>query len=163
MRGARDVGALFRLRRLIRERGVSLVHTIAPSTAGWAGSRQNRAAARSSAAARVDSNPAHPRLSLADRIITSGEAVRATVIAAGIAPDKIVVVSAGVDTEQFHPASRQGRARRAPARRPPVVGLVANVEARRATMSSSTPPRGARGRAPTHASSSSATASALTR
>src|SRR4029453_4948355 len=104
MRRAADVGALIRLRRLIRERGVSLVHTHRSVDSGLA-----RPAAKSLGRPVVRSRhvsiPIRHALvyRLADRVIASGEAVRATVMAAGIAPEKIVPVSAGVDTEQFHP------------------------------------------------------------
>src|SRR6266850_654398 len=65
---------------------------------------------------------------LADRVITSGEGVRAMVIAAGIAPARVVSISAGVDSERFHPGvsgkpvrDELGLGDAA------VVGLVANV------------------------------------
>src|SRR5207244_3307543 len=41
---------------------------------------------------------------LAHRIVTSGEAVRAIVVRAGIAPERIVAIPSGVDTARFHPA-----------------------------------------------------------
>src|SRR5262245_51439019 len=104
MRGAADVGALFRLRRLIRARRVSIVHTHS-SVDSWLGSLAAKSLGRPAVRSRHVSIPIRHTLvyRLADRIITSGEAVRATVIAAGIAREKIVSVSAGVDTEQFHP------------------------------------------------------------
>ena len=104
MRGAVDVGALVRLRRLIRERRVSVVHTHS-SVDSWLGSLAAKSLGRPVVRSRHVSIPIRHTLvyRLADRIITSGEAVRATVVAAGIAPKKIVSVSAGVDTEQFHP------------------------------------------------------------
>jgi glycosyltransferase involved in cell wall biosynthesis len=104
MRGAADVGALLRVGRLIGRRGVSLVHTHS-SVDSWLGSLAAKSLRRPVVRSRHVSIPIrHPLVyRLADRIITSGDAVRATVLAAGIAPEKIVSVSAGVDTEQFHP------------------------------------------------------------
>jgi glycosyltransferase involved in cell wall biosynthesis len=129
MRSAADVRALFRLHGLIREHGVSLVHTHS-SIDSWLGGIAAKSLGRSVVRSRHVSIPIRHTLvyRLADRIITSGEAVRATVIAAGIAPEKIVPVSAGVDTEQFHPGV-SGKAVRDELRLggAPVVGLVANV------------------------------------
>jgi len=129
MRGAADVGALFHLRRLIRDRQVSLVHTHS-SVDSWLGSLAAKSLGRPVVRSRHVSIPIRHTLvyRLADRIITSGEAVRATVVAAGIAPEKIVSVSAGVDTEQFHPGvSGKSVRHELGLGGVPVVGLVANI------------------------------------
>jgi glycosyltransferase involved in cell wall biosynthesis len=129
MRAAADVGALFRLRRLIRERGVSVVHTHS-SVDSWLGSLAAKSLGRPVVRSRHVSIPIRHTLvyRLADRIITSGEAVRATVVAAGVAPEKIVSVSAGVDTEQFHPGVSGKSVRdELGLGGEPVVGLVANI------------------------------------
>jgi glycosyltransferase involved in cell wall biosynthesis len=129
MRGAADVRALFRLRRLIRARGVSIVHTHS-SVDSWLGSLAAKSLGRPVVRSRHVSIPIRHTLvyRLADRIITSGEAVRATVVAAGVAPEKIVSVSAGVDTEQFHPGVSGKSVRdELGLGGEPVVGLVANV------------------------------------
>src|SRR5215510_12419060 len=129
MRGAADVGALFRLRRLIRARRVSIVHTHS-SVDSWLGSLAAKSLGRPVVRSRHVSIPIRHTLvyRLADRIITSGEAVRATVVAAGVAPEKIVSVSAGVDTEQFHPGVSGKSVRdELGLGGEPVVGLVANI------------------------------------
>src|SRR5262249_1137138 len=83
--------ALFRLRRLIRERRVRAVHPHS-SVDSWLGSFAAKSLGRPVVRSRHVSIPIRHTLvyRLADRIITSGEAVRATVVAAGIAPKKIV-------------------------------------------------------------------------
>ena len=129
LRSGADVGALFRLRRLIRERGVSLVHTHS-STDSWLGGMAAKSLGRPVVRSRHVSIPIRHTLvyRLADRIITSGEAVRVTVIAVGIAAEKIVSVSAGVDTEQFHPGvSGQSVRDELGLGGAPVVGLMANI------------------------------------
>ena len=129
MRGAADVGALFRLRRLIRARRVSIVHTHS-SVDSWLGSLAAKSLGRPVVRSRHVSIPIRHTLvyRLADRIITSGAAVRATVVAAGVAPEKIVSVSAGVDTEQFHPGVSGKSVRdELGLGGEPVVGLVANI------------------------------------
>jgi glycosyltransferase involved in cell wall biosynthesis len=129
MRSATDVRAFLRLRRLIRKRGVSLVHTHS-SVDSWLGSLAAKSLRRPVVRSRHVSIPIrHPLVyRLADRIITSGEAVRATVIGAGIGPEKIVTVSAGVDTEQFH-AGVSGKSVRDELGLggASVIGLVANI------------------------------------
>src|SRR5215510_5256906 len=129
MRSATHVGALLRLRRLIRERGVNLVHTHS-SVDSWLGSLAAKSLRRPIVRSRHVSIPIRHTLvyRLADRIITSGEAVRATVVAAGIPPEKIVSVSAGVDIEQFHPGVSGKSVRdELGLGGVPVVGLVANI------------------------------------
>jgi glycosyltransferase involved in cell wall biosynthesis len=131
MESATDVGAIVRLRRLVRARGVSLVHTHS-SVDSWLGGIAAKSLGRAVVRSRHVSIPIRRRRALvyrlADRIITSGEGVRAIVIGAGIAPERVVSISAGVDTERFHPGV-SGK----PVRDElglgdaPVVGLVANV------------------------------------
>src|SRR6266850_1659176 len=131
MRGATDLRAIVRLRRLVRERGVSLVHTHS-SVDSWLGGVAARSLGRPVVRSRHVSIPIQRRRALvyrlADRVITSGEGVRAMVIAAGIAPARVVSISAGVDSERFHPGvsgkpvrDELGLGDAA------VVGLVANV------------------------------------
>ena len=126
-----DVGAILHLRRLIRERDVRLVHTHS-SVDSWLAGVAAKSARRPVVRSRHVSIPIRRRRAsvyrLADRIITSGEGVRAIVVAAGIAPERVVSISAGVDAGRFH-AGVSGR----PVRNElglgeaPVVGLVANV------------------------------------
>jgi glycosyltransferase involved in cell wall biosynthesis len=131
MRSATDVGAILRLRRLIRERDIRLVHTHS-SVDSWLAGVAAKSLGRPVVRSRHVSIPIRRRRALvyrlADRIITSGEGVRAIVVAAGIAPERVVSISAGVDGGRFH-AGVSGR----PVRNElglgeaPVVGLVANV------------------------------------
>jgi glycosyltransferase involved in cell wall biosynthesis len=131
MRSAADVGALLRLRRLIRDRDVGIVHTHS-SVDSWLAGLAARSLGRPVVRSRHVSIPIRRRRALvyrlADRIITSGESVRSIVIAAGIAPERVVAISAGVDGERFH-AGVSGRAVRDELGLgdAPVVGLVANV------------------------------------
>jgi glycosyltransferase involved in cell wall biosynthesis len=129
MSSAADVGAILRLRRLIRERGASIVHTHS-SVDGWLGGIAAKSLGCRVVRSRHVSIPIRSALvyRLADRVITSGEAVRSVVIGAGIAPERVVSISAGVDSERFHPGV-SGKAVRDEfgLGNAPVVGLVANV------------------------------------
>jgi len=131
MRSATDVGGILRLRRLIRDRDVSLVHTHS-SIDSWLAGVAAKSLGRPVVRSRHVSIPIRRRRALvyrlADRVITSGEGVRSIVIAAGIAPERVVAISAGVDGDQFH-AGVSGRPVRAELGldEAPVVGLVANV------------------------------------
>ena len=131
MRGATDLGAALRLRRLIRERGVSVVHTHS-SVDSWLAGVAAKSLSRPVVRTRHVSIPIRRRRALvyrlADRIITSGESVRSIVIAAGIAPEHVVTISAGVDADRFH-SGVSGNTVRAELGlgSAPVVGLVANV------------------------------------
>src|SRR5216683_1963262 len=106
MGSATDIGAIVRLRRLMRERGVSLVHTHS-SVDSWLGGVAAKSLGRPVVRSRHVSIPIRRRRALvyrlADRIITSGEGVRAMVIGAGITPEHVVAISAGVDSTRFHP------------------------------------------------------------
>src|SRR5439155_26966645 len=130
MRSATDVGAIVRLRRIVRERGVSLVHTHS-SVDSWLAGMAARSLARPVVRSRHVSIPIRRRRALvyrlADRIITSGEAVRALVIASGVAPERVVAIPAGVDAARFHGAV-SGKRVRDELELPPgaaLVGLVA--------------------------------------
>src|SRR5262249_27144704 len=140
MRRATDVGALLRLRRLIRDRGVSLVHTHS-SVDSWIAGVAAKSLGRPVVRTRHVSIPIQRRRALvyrlAARIITSGEGVRSLVIpaglppragAAGLAPERVVTTSAGVDGARFHPGvSGRSVRRELGLGEVPVVGLVANV------------------------------------
>ena len=131
MGSATDIGAIVRLRRLMRERGVSLVYTHS-SVDSWLGGLAAKSLGRPVVRSRHVSIPIRRRRALvyrlADRIITSGEGVRAMVIGAGITPERVVAISAGVDSARFHPGV-SGKAVRDELGlgAAPVVGLVANV------------------------------------
>jgi glycosyltransferase involved in cell wall biosynthesis len=131
MRHAADVGAFLKLRRLMRERDVSLVHTHS-SVDSWVAGIAAKSLGRPVVRTRHVSIPIRRRRGLvyrlADRIITSGESVRSIVIAAGVAPERVVTISAGVDGERFHPGVSGKEVRKELGLGDaPVVGLVANV------------------------------------
>jgi glycosyltransferase involved in cell wall biosynthesis len=134
MRGAWDVGAVLALRRLVRGRGVALVHTHS-SVDSWLGALAARSVGRPVVRSRHVTIPVLWRRALvyrlADRIITTGEAIARVVATAGVDPARIVSVPAGVDTGKFHPGVSGHAVRRELGLAPPpegkVVGLVANV------------------------------------
>src|SRR5256712_8941762 len=106
MGSATDVGAIVRLRRLVRARGVSLVHTHS-SVDSWLGGIAAKSLGRAVVRSRHVSIPIRRRRALvyrlADRIITSGEGVRAIVIGAGIAPQRVGSISAGGHSARVPP------------------------------------------------------------
>ena len=134
MRGAWDLGAVRALRRLIRREGVSIVHTHS-SVDGWVAGLAARAAAVPVVRTRHVSirirrrwNPVYRWL--ADRVITSGEAIRDLVVEAGVDPGRVVAIPAGVDLAEFtgardgeHDGGRAAREGLALSR--PVIGSVA--------------------------------------
>ena len=112
MRRAWDVAALGRLVRLIRGERVSIVHTHS-SIDGWLGGMAARLARvpvirtrHVSIPIRRGWNPVYTQL--ADRVVTSGEAIRALVLAAGVAPDRVVAIPAGVELSNFNGAGPAG-------------------------------------------------------
>ena len=130
MRGAWDLGAVCALQRLIRREQVSIVHTHS-SVDGWVGGLAARAAGVPVVRTRHVSirirrrwNPVYRWL--ADRVITSGEAIRSLVIEAGVDAGRVVAIPAGVDLAKFTGGSDDGHAMRESlglAR--PVIGSVA--------------------------------------
>lgn len=130
MRAAWDLRAIATLRRLIRGRGIGLVHTHSSVDAWVAG-----IAARSLGVPVVRSRHvsiAIPRrralvYRLADRIITSGEAVATIVRGAGMPADRVVAIGPGLDTARFHPNVSGAGVRAELSLRGPAVGLVANI------------------------------------
>jgi glycosyltransferase involved in cell wall biosynthesis len=130
MRRALDLRAFLALRRIIRERGVSLVHTHS-SVDSWLGALAARSCGLPVVRSRHVSIPIRRRRALvyrlADRIVTSGERVRALVVDAGIPAEKVVAITAGVDTTRFHPGVSGKAVRDELGLDGPLVGLVANV------------------------------------
>src|SRR5215470_5149038 len=130
MRAPWDLRAIAMLRRLIRERRIGLVHTHSSIDAWVAG-----IAARSLGVPVVRSRHvsiAIPRrralvYRLADRIITSGEAVATIVRGAGMPADRVVAIGPGLDTARFHPTVSGAGVRAELGLRGPAVGLVANI------------------------------------
>ena len=130
MRGAWDLSAVARLARLVRNEGVGLVHTHS-SVDGWVGGLAARIARVPVVRTRHVSIRIRRRLNpvyrwLADRVITSGEAIRGIVIASGVSAARVVAVPAGVDLAEM---DRAGKAPDALSRSlglaRPVIGSVA--------------------------------------
>lgn len=134
MRGAWDVAALLGLVRLIRREGIDVVHTHS-SVDGWLGGMAARLTGRPVVRTRHVSIPIRRGVNpvyrwLADRVVTSGEAIRQLVIAAGVPPAHVVAIPAGVKLDDFtDPAGGEAALRSlglaAGATRGPVVGSVA--------------------------------------
>jgi glycosyltransferase involved in cell wall biosynthesis len=132
MRGALDLPALVALRRLMKARGVDLVHTHS-SVDSWLGALAAKSLRLRVVRSRHVSIRILPRRALvyrlADRIITSGEAVRTLVVGAGIPREHVVSIPPGVDTARFH-AGVSGKTVRDElgiGAGQPLVGLVANI------------------------------------
>lgn len=129
MRGAWDLSAVARLAGAITRERVALVHTHSSVDAWLAGiaARLRRVpVVRSrhvSIPIRSGWNPVYSIL--ADRIVTSGEAIRQLVIATGVPPTKVVAVPAGVDFDQFRPGPDRERIRAQLGLTSPVIGSVA--------------------------------------
>ena len=130
MRGAWDLSAVARLARLVRNEGVGLVHTHS-SVDGWVGGLAARIARVPVVRTRHVSIRIRRRLNpvyrwLADRVITSGEAIRSIVVASGVPAARVVAVPAGVDLAEM---DRAGKApdtlRRSLGLARPVIGSVA--------------------------------------
>lgn len=105
MRGAWDARALLSLVRLIRREQVDVVHTHS-SIDGWVGGMAARLTRRPVLRTRHVSIPIRRGLNpvyrwLADSVITSGEAIRQLVIAAGVRPERVVAIPAGVNLDDF--------------------------------------------------------------
>jgi glycosyltransferase involved in cell wall biosynthesis len=131
MRGVLDPSALLTLRRLVVERDVALVHTHS-SVDSWLAGLAARSRRRPVVRSRHVSIPIPRRRSLvyrlADRVITSGEAVGRLVAAAGVPAARIVPIAPGVDPARFHPGvSGAGVRAELQLDGVPVVGLVANI------------------------------------
>src|SRR5216117_1223316 len=130
MRGVVDLGALWALRRLMRARAVSLVHTHS-STDSWLGALAAKSLGLPVVRSRHVSIAIRSALvyRLADRIVTSGETVRAIVVHAGVPGERVVAIPPGVVTARFH-AAVSGTTVRDELRLDagePLVGLVANI------------------------------------
>lgn len=127
MRAAWDLSAVARLTALIRRERVSLVHTHS-SVDGWVGGLAARLARVPVVRTRHVSIPIRRGTAyrlLADRVVTSGEAIRAMVLAAGVPSARVVAIPAGVRLEDFDDRGAGARVRRELGLAPPVVGSVA--------------------------------------
>jgi len=130
MPSAARLRAVLGLRALIRARSVSLVHTHS-SVDSWLGAIAARSLGLPVVRSRHVTIPILKRRALvyrlAHRIITSGDGVRAMVRAAGVPDDRIVAISAGLDTARFHPKVSGAGVRAELGLTAEVVGLVANI------------------------------------
>ena len=129
MRGAWDFPAAWALARIIRRGSVDIVHTHS-SIDAWVGGVAARLAAIPVVRTRHVSIRIRRRLNpvyrcLADRVITSGEAIRSLVIEAGVRPERAVAIPAGVDLDEFSRAADGDAVRARLGLSRPVVGSVA--------------------------------------
>jgi glycosyltransferase involved in cell wall biosynthesis len=129
MRGPLDPRGLAALVRLIRRERVSLVHTHS-SIDAWLGGMAARLCRvpvvrtrHVSIAIRRGPNPVYRWL--ADRVITSGEAIRRVVVAAGVPPARVIAIPAGVNLEAFPFGRRAPETARELHLGSPVIGSVA--------------------------------------
>jgi glycosyltransferase involved in cell wall biosynthesis len=130
MRHAVDAPAILSLRRLMRVRGARLVHTHS-SVDSWVATLAAKSLGLPVVRSRHVTIPVSRRRALvyrlANRVITSGEAVKAVLVAAGVPAGKIVAIPPGIDPARFHPgvSGRAVRAELGVTGR--AVGLVANL------------------------------------
>jgi glycosyltransferase involved in cell wall biosynthesis len=129
MRGPWDVAAVRRLVGLIRTEGVSIVHTHS-SIDAWLGGMAARIAGVPIVRTRHVSIPIRRGLNpvyrwFADRVITSGEAIRSLVVAAGVPPARVIAIPAGVDLAAYRRAGRGAGVRRELGLAGPVIGSIA--------------------------------------
>jgi glycosyltransferase involved in cell wall biosynthesis len=129
MAGPVDLRALAGLVRLIRRERVSLVHTHS-SIDAWLGGTAARLCRvpvvrtrHVSIAIRRGLNPVYRRL--ADRVITSGEAIRRLVVDAGVPAERVIAIPAGVNLESFPFGTRAPETARELGLGRPVIGSVA--------------------------------------
>jgi glycosyltransferase involved in cell wall biosynthesis len=125
-----SVPALLRLRRLMRERAVHLVHTHS-SVDSWLATVGARSLHLPVVRSRHVSIPIRRRRALiyrlADRVITSGTTVKAMIEATGISAGRVVAIPAGIDTARFHDGVSGERVRAEFGIEGALVGLVANI------------------------------------
>jgi glycosyltransferase involved in cell wall biosynthesis len=128
MRGPWDLAAVAQLAGCIRREGVSLVHTHS-SIDAWVGGLAARLRGVPVVRTRHVSIPIRRGAVfrwLADRVVTSGEAIGAMVRAAGVPAARVVAIPAGVQLDGIDAAADAGPAvRRALGLGAPVVGSVA--------------------------------------
>jgi glycosyltransferase involved in cell wall biosynthesis len=129
MAGPMDLRALVALVRLIRRERVSLVHTHS-SIDAWLGGTAARLCRvpvvrtrHVSIAIRRSLNPVYRWL--ADRVITSGEAIRRLVVDVGVPPERVIAIPAGVNLESFPFGARAPETARELGLGHPVIGSVA--------------------------------------
>jgi glycosyltransferase involved in cell wall biosynthesis len=130
MRHAFDARAVVEFRRLLRERGIDVVHTHS-SVDSWLATLAARSLGRPVVRSRHVSIPVRRRRALvyrlADRVITSGEAIKEILRGVGVPESRVVSIPAGIDVSRFHPDVSGASVRRELRLPGPVVGLVANL------------------------------------
>jgi len=132
MRGAWDAASVLRLRTVMRAGRAALVHTHS-SVDSWLATVAAKSLGLPVVRSRHVTIPILRRRALvyrlADRIITTGEAVAARVRECGVPSHRIVAITSGVDTTRFHPGVSGKAVREELGIGPgdPAVGLVANV------------------------------------
>lgn len=130
MRGPLDLRAIVAVRRLIRAHAVGVVHTHS-SIDAWVGGLAAKSCGVPLVRGRHVSIPITRRRALvyrlADRVLTSGDAVADIVAASGVSRARIVALQPGVDTRRFHPGVSGARVRAELRLSGPAVGLVANI------------------------------------
>jgi glycosyltransferase involved in cell wall biosynthesis len=130
MRVAFDPAAFRSLRALFRAQRAGLVHTHSSVDSWVAG-----LAAKSLGLPLVRSRHVTIPVSrwralvyrLADRVVTSGDAVKAILVAAGVPAQKIVAIAPGIDPARFHPDVSGTAVRAELGLAGPTIGLVANL------------------------------------
>jgi glycosyltransferase involved in cell wall biosynthesis len=129
MTGPLDPRALIGLVRLIRRERVNLVHTHSSTDAWLAGTAARLCRVpvvrtrHVSIAIRRGLNPVYR--CLADRVITSGEAIRRLVVEVGVPPERVIAIPAGVNLEAFPFGARAPETARELGLGHPVIGSVA--------------------------------------
>jgi glycosyltransferase involved in cell wall biosynthesis len=129
MHGPWDLAAARRLARLVRQRQIDIVHTHS-SIDAWVGGMAARLAGVPIVRSRHVSIPIRARFNpvyrwLADRILTSGDAIRRIVVAGGVAPDRVLAIPAGVDLTEFTPGAPGDAVRHEFGHGAPIIGSVA--------------------------------------
>ena len=130
MRHAVDGSGWRALRRVMRERGARLVHTHS-SVDSWLGALAAKSLGLPIVRSRHVSIAVSRRRALvyrlADRVITSGEAVKTLLVAAGVPAARIIAIAPGVDPARFHPGVSGRDVREELGVTGHAVGLVANL------------------------------------
>ena len=129
MKAVWDARAVARLARLIRRERVGIVHTHS-SVDAWLGGMAARSTRVPVVRTRHVSIPIRRGFNpvytwLADRVITSGEAIRRLVVGAGAPPGRVVAIPAGVDLGEFPFRLRSEPLAKTLALSSPVIGSVA--------------------------------------
>ncbi len=129
MRAAWDLRAVARLALAIRSAAIDIVHTHS-SVDAWVGGLAARATGVPVVRSRHVSIPIGRGVNpvyrwLADRVVTSGEAIRKVVLAARLDAGHVIAIPAGVDLDEFAPGPVDADLRDELAGGGPVIGSVA--------------------------------------